>query len=238
MPDARPLLRAWAVAMLAATLLFSLAPGIDLGASGLFAVHGRFPLAEVPALEWLRMWIWSLSETLVAVAVIGFVAAGATGRVALWLPQRAWGFILALYILGPGLLVNAGLKSHWGRARPATVEQFGGTAHFTPALQPADECLRNCSFVSGEASAAAALVISVAVALFVWRRRVAPGTLRLWFGAVLAVAVLGSLLRLVTGRHFLSDVIFAWLLTAGVALALLMLVRPWRAAAAPGPRHG
>jgi lipid A 4'-phosphatase len=172
------------------------------------------------------------------VAVVGFVAAGATGRVALWLPQRAWGFILALYILAPGLLVNAGLKSHWGRARPAAVQEFGGTAQFTPALQPADECLRNCSFVSGEASAAAALAISVAAGLYVLRGRMAPVTLRAGLWAAFAVAVLGSLLRLATGRHFLSDVVFAWLLTAGVALVLWVTVLQTRAAASPVLRHG
>ncbi len=238
MPDTRALLRAWVVAMLLAALLFTLMPGIDLGVSGLFAARGRFPLADIAALEWLRLRIWELSEALLAVAAVGFVVAGATGRVALWLPQRAWAFILSLYLLAPGLLVNAGLKTHWGRARPASVVEFGGSAQFTPALLPTDECLRNCSFVSGEASAAAALAISAAVGLFALRARMSPGTFRAGMWMALAVAVLGGLLRLATGRHFLSDVVFAWLLTAGVALALQMLFLGRPATAAPIPRHG
>jgi membrane-associated phospholipid phosphatase len=49
-----------------------------------------------------------------------------------------------------------------------------------------------------------------------------------------AVALVGGLLRVATGRHFLSDVVFAWLITAGVALALraLILRGGWRRLAA------
>ena len=68
----------------------------------------------------------------------------ALGALALWLatlalrgrtrvPARLWGFVVALYVLGPGLIVNALLKSYWGRARPAAV--FEGEARFTEAVE-------------------------------------------------------------------------------------------------------
>jgi lipid A 4'-phosphatase len=231
------LVRAWAVALFASALLFSLAPGIDLRVSGLFAADGHFPLADVRALERVRQVIWQASQGAVVLAIIGLVASGATGRPALWLPQRAWGFILALYVLAPGIVVNAGLKTHWGRARPANVSEFGGMSQFTPALMPADECLRNCSFVSGEAASAAALAISLVVALVALRGRMSPRAFRLWICVAVAVAVVGGLLRVATGRHFLSDVVFAWLMTAGVALALRALARGRLADLLPNSRH-
>jgi lipid A 4'-phosphatase len=222
------------MAVLAAVTLFSAAPGLDLAVSGLFHADGAFPLAGLPQLEVLRIRIWDLSEIVVAAALAGVVAARATGRAALWLPARAWAFVVALYVVGPGLIVNLGLKSHWGRARPANVTEFGGTQTFTPALQPATECARNCSFVSGEAASAAALGIAMAVALAVLRPRLPDRTWRLGLAAAVAVALVGGLLRVATGRHFLSDVVFAWLITAGVALALraLILRGGWRRLAA------
>ena len=63
-------------------------------------------------------------------------------------------FVLAALALGPGLVVNAGFKDHWGRARPRDVTQFSGERTFTPALQPTDQCDRNCSFVAGHPSVA------------------------------------------------------------------------------------
>ena len=36
------------------------------------------------------------------------------------------------FIMGPGILVNSVFKDHWGRARPVTVEQFGGDLVFSP----------------------------------------------------------------------------------------------------------
>jgi lipid A 4'-phosphatase len=62
---------------------------------------------------------------------------------------RAWLFLLAALIVGPGLLVNAGLKDHWHRARPHQIAEFGGTARFTLPLVIADQCDRNCSFTAG-----------------------------------------------------------------------------------------
>ena len=57
------------------------------------------------------------------------------------------GLGLAALLLGPGWVVNEALKNHWGRARPEQVSDFGGAQRFTPALQPADQCVKNCSFV-------------------------------------------------------------------------------------------
>ena len=42
-------------------------------------------------------------------------------------PGRAAVFLVLSLLLGPGLLVNVILKDNWGRPRPGSVVEFGGT---------------------------------------------------------------------------------------------------------------
>jgi membrane-associated phospholipid phosphatase len=100
------------------------------------------------------------------------------------------------------------LKDHWGRARPAQTEAFGGSRHFTPAPFPAAECARNCSFVSGHA----ALGFSLVAFGFL----LPPGpSRRSAIGAALAFGAVVGLVRIAQGAHFISDVVFAGLLVFG-----------------------
>lgn len=109
--------------------------------------------------------------------------------------------LLASFAIGPGLLANVVLKDHWGRARPREVVEFGGKLRFSPPLVPSNECRDNCSFVSGEAASvytpffAGALLVPQFRAVFL-------------AGGVLAGTAAG-LVRISTGGHFLSDVLFA-----------------------------
>jgi len=133
------------------------------------------------------------------------------GLVWLWLASRLWRgraeaglrrrlvFLLLVLLLGPGLLVNVVFKGEWGRARPHQVVEFGGQQAFTPALLPADQCERNCSFVSGHASMGFYLI---ALAWVFRDRR------WLWAGILLGAYV--GLGRMAQGGHFLSDVVFAF----------------------------
>ena len=213
-----------ALAALAAAVLFSLWPRIDLLVSGLFYVRGAgFPLADDPVAVALRRTIWWASDAMVIAALAGLVLAAA-GRAPFHLGGRIWGFVLLLYALGPGIVVNLGLKNTWGRARPADVLEFGGSRTFTPALRISDQCASNCSFVSGEGAAAAALSISAAVILWNLRHRLPASVLRGGLAACLVVGLTGSALRVMAGRHFLSDTVFAVLIVAALALALHRLL--------------
>lgn len=210
------------VAGLLAAAVFLIWPGIDLWVSGLFHDGGDF--ADPELLETLRHLIWAAS-IVTALGSLGLWLAWLPLRRRASVPGRLWGWIAAVYLLGPGILVNGILKEHWGRARPAHV--FGGEAEFTPPFVIADECARNCSFVSGEASAATALAIVLGA--LAWPLLAARGRWR----AVMTLggmAVVAALMRVVTGRHFLSDVVFAAFFTALVALALwrVMNVAPAR----------
>jgi lipid A 4'-phosphatase len=142
------------------------------------------------------------------------------------LPARVWVYVLGLYAIGPGILVDLVLKPVWGRARPANVLEFGGTLAFTPPTQISDQCARNCSFVSGEVSGAVALAVCVMLILAHFRDRMGQTTYRIVAATVLMVPVFSAWQRIAAGRHFLSDAIFAALFTLLVAVALHAVLGP------------
>lgn len=216
---------AWApVALLlalivAAGLAFGFWPGLDLWISGRFFDGSGFP-AEASALgQRLRLLFWDLGIALAILALV-MLAVAALGRRPRRVPTNIWAFILGVYLLGPGLLVNGILKEHWGRARPAATTAFGGEWDFTPFWQPGRQCLTNCSFTSGEAASAAALAIAL-FALMPHVTRGWPGWARLGYAAAaVTLPLAGAAQRLVAGRHFASDVVFSFLFV-GLIAALL-----------------
>jgi membrane-associated PAP2 superfamily phosphatase len=217
-----------AVAMIVAAIVFSLWPGLDLATTGLFYTPGQgFVLDRSPALTTMRWAIWYLVEASVALTLLGLVLAVIRIRL-IGLPLRVWGFAVLLFALGPGLLVNGVLKSSWGRARPADVVQFGGAHEFTPALLPAHECASNCSFVSGEGSASFALAVSAIVVIAALSPRLGSKLARVLTALAVVIALAGAAQRLMTGRHFLSDTVFAALFVIAIALVLFRLIRPLR----------
>src|SRR5690606_19621168 len=112
------------------------------------------------------------------------------------------------------LLVHA-LKIGIGRARPDDVVDFGGQQLFTPAWQVSDACSAHCSFISGEAATAVAMLSLAMLFKARWRRTVL---------AVLApFAIFFSVNRVALGAHFLSDIVIAWLV-AGLAMVTLWQV--------------
>ena len=63
---------------------------------------------------------------MILLALFGLIVGRGLRYPVLGVPVRSWGYILLLYALGPGLLVDGLLKRFWGRARPADVQTFGG----------------------------------------------------------------------------------------------------------------
>ncbi len=128
-----------------------------------------------------------------------------------WRPGAA--LVLLTLVVGPGLLVNLVFKEHWGRPRPRQVEGLGGDRPYVPPLRPAPGDGK--SFPAGHASVG----FSLCALWLLWRRR-HPA----WAGAALAFSLLlGGLMgwgRMAAGAHFLSDVIWAGLITFSTALGL------------------
>jgi hypothetical protein len=207
------------------SVVFTLWPGLDLWFSGLFHDPASgFRLAQSRALELWRDLVWNLSIGLFLISLVGLIAAG----LGLALPgatARVWGFIAVFYLLGPVLLVDRLLKEHWGRARPDQVTEFGGAGTFTPALLPTDQCAGNCSFVSGEGSAAVTLGLGMIALRPVIARWFPASGVKAWSLAAYLIPLATLLLRIVTGRHFLSDSVFAviFMLALGLFLSWAVL---------------
>jgi lipid A 4'-phosphatase len=201
----------------AALLLLDLFPGIDLRVSGWFyRSDAGFPLASLP--------LFSLAmKGLPLLEIGGAILIGALGVAALIKRHAQFGITprLALYIvsslvIGPGLLANSVFKDHWGRARPHQIIEFGGVAHFTPVLELADQCTRNCSFPSGHGALGFWTITLVALVPEKWRNRALAGAI--------AVGVAIGLMRIAQGGHYLSDVVAAAILVVAVNWTLKYLI--------------
>lgn len=119
--------------------------------------------------------------------------------------SKGWVFLLLALVVGPGLIANAGLKDHWGRARPREVHEFGGPETFSPALIPQKEEEGNGSFVAGDGAFGSYLhSIAYLVPLSPTPRR----SRRTFWGLVALGGVFGYV-RIAMGAHFFSDVLYA-----------------------------
>jgi len=201
-----------------AAIVFSVFPDIDLWMSGLFyRPDGGFYMKDA----WWAVVIYE-SIPIIAVTVgvgslLFLVHNGMRKRQVGPLSNRFLLFMLAALAVGPGLVVNAGFKDNWGRARPRDVTEFSGEKRFTPALQPTDQCERNCSFVAGHPS----------VVFWLGALGFAAAARRRRNGIFVAAAVLGLVAgigRIVQGGHFLSDVIFSGLAVFAVVWVLATYV--------------
>ncbi len=112
-------------------------------------------------------------------------------------------FILACFILGPGLIVNSLFKEHWGRPRPVYLEAFGGTEQYVPPLKYNPQGDGN-SFPSGHSS----LGFGFIAFYFLWRKK-RPIWANYAFLFSLSLGGLFGFARMAAGGHFLSDVFWS-----------------------------
>ncbi len=96
------------------------------------------------------------------------------------------------------MFVNLILKNMWGRSRPDDILQFGGEKTFTPWYELSNNCVSNCSFVSGDASVGFSIII-----LYFITKNIYFAYLSIIFGFIL------GFIRIIAGGHFLSDILFA-----------------------------
>lgn len=119
-----------------------------------------------------------------------------------WL--RAGCFLLLVFALGPGLIVNTAFKQHWGRPRPHQLTDFGGQHEFAALGSPGKLGNHNSSFPSGHAAVAFYLMAPAFIANG-RRPRLANGLL----AAGLAFGACMSATRVMQGGHFASDVFWS-----------------------------
>jgi lipid A 4'-phosphatase len=211
---------AWTGAVLC--LVFSLWPELDLvlaapfsdGKGGFIGNTQALVLATYHVVPWLGRGL-----AVAALVVTLWPTHGLRGRPGVrW--RRRWQALGLCLLIGVGLTVNGGLKTQWGRARPAEVVGLGGTAQFSPALRPVAQCRDNCSFVSGHAATGFALMAFGLLGTARQRRR--------WLVVGLCAGLWVGLGRMAQGGHFASDVLFAglviWICNAALREAWLQQV--------------
>ncbi len=206
------------VALAALTLgVFALWPNLDLIVAHYFYDGGGF--AGRDSLARFGRDVFRVTPFVVLTAFAALWFAKRRGMALRWAPSgRAVIFLIATMAIGPGLIVNLGLKDHWRRPRPVQTEEFNGPSPFRPWYETDGACKRNCSFVSGEAATGFWMVAPASLLPLPWR---APAIV-----AAFAFGVGASLLRMAFGGHYLSDVLLGGLITLIVIEVVRRLL--WR----------
>lgn len=208
-----------------AGLAFGIYPELELSVARYFysfvdAAQNHFSWRLYPPMLLVRnagLWV---STLLVVPAVLALIWKLILPRRKLLISGRAILFVISTMALAPGLLVNVGLKEHWGRSRPIDVTQFGGTEHYVRWWDPRGDCPANCSFVSGDVSGAFWTIAPAALAPAQWRA--------LAYGAALALGTGMAAMRVMAGGHFVSDVVFAGIFTFLIIWVGYGLIYRWR----------
>jgi lipid A 4'-phosphatase len=212
-------MRNWLLALVALSLatlaLFALWPQIDLSVARVF--YGVDGFIGRDSLERGARAFFNITPFVVLAAFAGAYAARRFGIAIRHAPTgRQLVFLIATMAIGPGLVVNLGLKDHTHRPRPVQTHDFGGHFEFRPWYRFDGACRKNCSFVSGEVSEAFWMVAPASLA---------PPALRAWaVGAALAFGVLTALLRMAFGGHYLSDALLAGLVMLIIVQGMRMLL--------------
>ena len=106
--------------------------GADLSISAQFSMDGKWTVGYLP--------VWQAFYRMDRIPAIALGMFGLAAFLVSFsrLDLRQWrlpgAFLVILLVVGPGLLVNAVFKDHWGRPRPREIVQFGGQKQFSPTL--------------------------------------------------------------------------------------------------------
>lgn len=199
-------------------------PNLDLAAAAVFFVAPGHFLGGLREVQNFRLFA-AILPFIVYFGAILLYAGGQAGVVParFALGRRALIFLTLSLALGPGLLVNSVFKREFHRPRPVHIEAFGGVSPFRPLYRRDGDCAANCSFPSGETSAAFWLMAPAVLT---------PPPLRIAaLGTALLFGAATGLTRMAAGAHFLSDIFFSGLLIGLITIGLWFVTRPDR----PGP---
>jgi membrane-associated PAP2 superfamily phosphatase len=216
---------------LLSVLIVAAAVGVVFGVCGNFDISLSspffdrqsmlFPAGGAPWEEYSRDAARLIITTIAAVPCVALLGKLLLPGRRMFLGGRAALFMLLTLAIGPGIVTNLVLKSHWNRARPIDISYFGGDDRFTPWWDPRGSCTNNCSFIAGEPSGAFWTLAAAAVAPPQWRI--------LAYGGAAAFGLAVGVLRIAAGGHFFTDVFFAGVITYLLAWLIHGLIFRWHA---------
>lgn len=210
----------------AVSAVFHLNPSIDMAFSQYFFDGSQFPLRHNGILQSLRQANFWVGGVIIVASMLLLMSARLRQMIGIKLAHAL--IPLITYGAGVGLIVNSGLKEIFGRARPRETLGLGGDHPLSAAWEFSQACASNCSFTSGEAAGAMAMM---SVFYLSPARRSPTGICltRAILQALVAIfAVMLSFNRILFGGHYLSDVVLSMLIIAAVMLtAELLMTQRW-----------
>ena len=198
-------------------IFFLVFPEFDIYFSSLFYENNKFISEKIIFIKSLRTFLKDLMVLIPIVALIILLVNFLKKKKSkTFLNLRVKMSLIGLIIgpiVGSGIIANWYFKDQWGRARPVQITEFGGDKYFTQAFVKSNQCEKNCSWISGESSAAFSFFV---------------GTLilknPLFFFLNLVFGIIVSFCRISMGGHFLSDNLFALFFMVYLAIAFKYLV--------------
>ena len=135
-------------------------------------------------------------------------------------PYRKIGLFLVIYmVLGPGLVINTVFKDHWGRPRPAEVQNFGGSEKYLPVWERGTPG-QGKSFPSGHAAVGFFLFSP-----FFFLRNPSKKWALFFLLLGLSYGTYMGIGRMAQGGHFATDVLWGGGLTYLTGLMLSYVFR-------------
>lgn len=209
---------------LLATILLTVVLGvtnadIEIGHRFYSPVTGWFLSEENP---W--HWLYEYGNIpALCLSIGGFIAFLGSFFQKKFLAYRRTGlFLVAFMLLGPGLLVNAVFKDHWGRPRPIDTVNFGGAETFRHPWEKGQPGMGK-SFPSGHASVGFFLFSP----FFLLRNR-SRGWAVFFLCLGLSYGMLMGTGRMIQGGHYASDVLWSGAMTYLTGLTLYYVFRFYR----------
>jgi lipid A 4'-phosphatase len=206
-------------------ILFIIFPSIDIWFSNLFFMKNKFIFSKnkiiriidyVVEYGGIALWVGF-------VAYLGLKDLKRNGLRDIFKPgiKRKLLYISLVGLIGSVGLVH-GIKMYMRRCRPNLVEFFGGIEKFTKVFtQNTAPIYEKCvSFVSGH-SAVGFLIFSIA---FLYSTSDIRRKRYILIGML--VGTLFGIVRIVQGKHFISDVIFSGYVVYFTALVLSLVIKP------------
>lgn len=177
---------------------------IDIAVTNIFYRNGSFYMAKSLFGKIIYEGAYYLTTFIIIILAIILILNLTKNIEVFHINRKAVIFLIVVFIMAPGIVVNTILKENVGRPRPENTTIYGGTETFLPPFVVSDE-KGGTSFVSGHASFAFTFMVFGLFFRGIKRKII--------FSAGFIFGSLAGFVRIFQGRHFFTDVLFAFFFT-------------------------